>query len=863
MTSQLKDKIFVIVNKITKKEKILEALKKNSLDSLVENRFLTQNFSVSKALVKGSKRESLIDEIDYVESHLKDFYNRRAKAELKVVGENLFGIYQLWYEARLLLKKKMRSYEFSDLSMGCYNLFNSDENTSVLWLLQKSINHILIDEFQDTSMVQWAVFSKILEEIMSVFEDSTKREGYRTSFIVGDRKQSIYGFREADPYVMDLASSFFKHYGKNIVSLNKSYRTSSLIMDFVTRFFSEEIDKDFPVHETAQTLEGDDVIPNVSKIFMSKLFEPEGDESKTALELEAESLANFLDYVFNHSEEYLIFDKKNQSFRKIRYSDCCVLYRNATHVDAFIKALEEKKIPYKKENENSFFDKQEIISVLGLLRFFVDGSDIHSLMIFLRAGFLEVSETLIIELLDKTKDLDKDERAHAILEILQKRGYDFEKIMALKDDSLFCSPHKILLGLYEKVFYSDEKDKVAEKSLIKLLDLVLEIESKGFNTLQETLQELDKMTLHKVQGGDEGSLDSISLMTIHKSKGLEFPFVALIETADSWFKFDRYWLKSSEGIYYCGTSNKMPKEDKNFQEVYQQTQSNMYQETIRLLYVALTRTSQYLYISAHKVRSSQTMGFYSSLLSCFKRSENLKSKGEFYFIESTVDNKKIISEEKVKKEERRDEEDFFIASSSQDLRIVNPHSFITHDESEGFYPSKSCLSENVRALLGTFVHKALELYFSSAKLDLKKMWQQMITRNSLYMREGLSSKFSESLYLSTELEIQKNILSKEFQNLFAKAFEVVCEMPVVSLDKASLLLGSIDLFIRKDEKNIFIVDYKTSECDSETNLEEFCLKRNYHKQLFSYKGVISKIYPECQVSLVLWLTKVQKGVFLK
>ena len=243
--------------------------------------------------------------------------------------------------------------------MGCFHLFNSEQNTSVLWLLQKSISHILIDEFQDTSMVQWEVFSKILEEIISGFEDSTNFEGYRTAFVVGDRKQSIYGFREADPLVMDLAAQFFERYKSPIVSLNKSYRTSPLIMDFVSKYFKEEVDSNFPVHETAKDPKGHFVIPNQSQIFMTRLYEAEKGADKSSVELEAEGLADFFAKIFAKPEDYPIFDKSSKSYRPIRLSDCCVLYRNATHAEHFIKALQENNLPYTKENESSFLKRKK------------------------------------------------------------------------------------------------------------------------------------------------------------------------------------------------------------------------------------------------------------------------------------------------------------------------------------------------------------------------------------------------------------------------------------------------------------------------------------------------------------------------
>ena len=118
---------------------------------------------------------------------------------------------------------------------------------------------------------------------------------------------------------------------------------------------------------------------------------------------------------------------------------------------------------------------------MALLKFFVDSSDVLSFVIFLKAGFLKVSEEVIIELLDCSSKSEPELRAKEIIAQLQGKGLSLEKILVLKENCLFGTPHQILVKLYELIYLDPEKEtaenpELYQKSLITLLDLVFEME---------------------------------------------------------------------------------------------------------------------------------------------------------------------------------------------------------------------------------------------------------------------------------------------------------------------------------------------------------------------------------------------------
>ena len=85
-------------------------------------------------------------------------------SDLNTLGEVFYELYQHWIKARELFKKNRGLLEFNDLTMACYQLFHGEHGLGVTWLLQQSIRHLLLDEFQDTSLLQWSVFEKLSNE---------------------------------------------------------------------------------------------------------------------------------------------------------------------------------------------------------------------------------------------------------------------------------------------------------------------------------------------------------------------------------------------------------------------------------------------------------------------------------------------------------------------------------------------------------------------------------------------------------------------------------------------------------------------------------------------------------------------------
>ena len=207
------------------KDHLIAAINQGCLKTLQELRLITSSVRVSAQMIKGKKREKFSEIITYIDSVLQSWDANKKKIEFNILGESLMDIYHRWYECRELIKKNNRVIEFEDLSKVAVEIFCSHDNYGIQWLIKKSINHLMIDEFQDTSLIQWKIFEKLSEEIISSYGEDNFIGTVGTVFFVGDKKQSIYGFREADPKVMDLAREMLTKRNCSIIPMNTSYRS--------------------------------------------------------------------------------------------------------------------------------------------------------------------------------------------------------------------------------------------------------------------------------------------------------------------------------------------------------------------------------------------------------------------------------------------------------------------------------------------------------------------------------------------------------------------------------------------------------------------------------------------------------------
>jgi ATP-dependent exoDNAse (exonuclease V) beta subunit len=805
------------------KEIFLLALGTRTLGALKEARLLTQEGTVSGVYFKGAKRDKLFYEIQEIESRIARWEAYHRLKKLNHRGALFMEAYRLWEELLGKAKKQKKLAGFSDLTRASYRLFTGEEGQGALWLLQKQIRHILIDEFQDTSLIQWQIFETLIREILSG-QGASWQDAPGTSFVVGDRKQSIYGFRDADPYVMDLAHQTYRELGGTSIYLNESFRSTETVLDFVNHTFLDLFPGTFGRHSPS-ALGPPGLLENRSRIRGSQVYEETDDASP--LENEARALAGWLKDVLDRPGEYPVYDKTIKGFRGMRPQDICILYRNSTHGDVFEEALEGAGIPVGREGKKGFLELPEIRDFLALLTYLVYPSQDSYLWHFLRSPLGGLGEVAVLDLITQGKvGLGEtwSQKFETLIPLAQTHPPGVVAARTLEAFSLLS--RAFLYGRGD-----ERKGKTAQRNLVAFLEILPGLDAPSFGHLLQNL----------AQGGSQitsGSPENaVTMMTIHKAKGLEFPLVCLVEAYEPWFKVDPYWMKvPGEGVTYVGRKDEKPLGNLFFDQKMEQNDREMESESRRLLYVALTRASQFLWISGHKSKRKPLGDFYGVLHREFEKWDSGDGSWE----------KKMnllpappLWEPSPGPEEKPPAEGISIGDSinKREIHLVHPSQT----------PSTP-LAQGIEA----YVKKQLEFQIKQKPFPGDFYWRLFIERQAHLYDLNLDKKIRETLEDG----------HPELLAFLGQGDVFHPEEALVHRSDHSLMRGGSDLMVHLPQGGFLLLDLKYGE-DCDPSLA-FCLDHGYDRKLSWYETSLRRMSTgPVLIKKGVWFISQKTGVLLE
>ncbi|MBN6059176.1 DNA helicase Rep [Aggregatibacter actinomycetemcomitans] len=444
--------------------------------------------------------------------------------------------------------KQLRAYnalDFDDLIMLPTLLFKQNAEVRLKW--QEKIRYLLVDEYQDTNTSQYELIKLLV--------------GERARFtVVGDDDQSIYSWRGARPQNMVRLRDDFP--ALRVIKLEQNYRSSQLIL------------------HCANIL-----IDNNEHVFDKKLFSNLGEGEKLQI-IEAKNE--------EHEAERVVGELIAHRFiGKTHYRDYAILYRGNHQSRLLEKILMQNRIPYKISGGTSFFSRTEIKDMMAYLRLVVNQDD--------DAAFLRIVNTPKREIgtatLEKLGSLAQEKHISLFeaifdFELLQRvtpKAYDALQKFArwtveLNDEIQRSEPERAVRSMlsslhYEEYLYeyatSPKAAEMQSKNVAMLFDWVAGmLKGDEFNEPMNLNQIVTRLTLRDMleRGEEENDGDQVQLMTLHASKGLEFPHVFLIGM--------------EEGILPHQTS----------------IDEDNVEEERRLTYVGITRAQQNLWFSLCKER---------------------------------------------------------------------------------------------------------------------------------------------------------------------------------------------------------------------------------------------------------------------
>lgn len=612
-----------------------------------------------KRVKKDEVDAELQEEVKAVRKHVKDIVDglrkkfffqpaqdmlediQGTKKDLCVLLDLAKDFYDM-FQAEKLEKKVM---DFNDLEHYALNILikghNGDkmEYSDVADELSEFYEEIMIDEYQDSNSVQELLLNSISKE----------RFGRPNVFMVGDVKQSIYKFRLARPELfMEKFESYLPFQNGDSkyqrIDLKKNFRSRGVVLDFTNFIFKQimqkqlgniEYDEDAYLYEGASFEESDENISDNVEVLLvngSTELEPEDTgetEEQTARELEARAVAAKIRNLMGmdgKGERLLVYDGDEKVYRGVEFRDIVILLRTVSGwSEDFISVLAELGIPAVSDTQSGYFSAIEVKTVLNLLQI-IDNpkQDIPLAAVLYSPMFGFVSEELAkiradaqdVDLYDSVIRYSTDGEE----DVLQKKAQNFlEKISLYRSMMPYTSIRKIIEFILEDTGYYEYASVMpAGEQRAANLDMLVkkaqDFESTSYKGLFQFNRYIEKLHKYDIDFGEafisKDGINAVRIMSIHKSKGLEFPVVFVSGLGKQFNMQDsrsRLIVQEELGLGsdFIDISMRIKKVTLQKRAIQSKIKLENLGEELRVLYVALTRAKEKLILTGYDKKLEQ------------------------------------------------------------------------------------------------------------------------------------------------------------------------------------------------------------------------------------------------------------------
>ena len=529
--------------------------------------------------------------------------------------------YQHTLEAHALL-------DFSGVLERAVKLLRDmDEFAESRLRLEARHRHVLVDEFQDTSRAQWELVRQLVKswgEGVGAAHDAIPP----SIFLVGDRKQSIYGFRDADVALVDEAAAFIEALrpdGLPRQAITVSFRSAPEILAFVNGVFEAIVGSDAPtatprkdafrygchdrfpigapttVRIKPNPTDETDAAGHSGRVRL----QPDRDENPVrfivgdTVQAAADSVAGEIVQLLSGAT---VGDRTTGVRRQARAADIAILFRSRDSHRDFEAALDRRGVPTYVYKGLGFFDADEIQDAVALLRYLADPlSDLRAATL-LRSRIVRLSDTAVARL--------GPESAAAILSVdplpaLAALGDEDRRVLALLRRGVprwlswvdHLAPSELFDTVLHETAYAFElrgsRRRQARENLKKLRGMIRRAQNRGYATLARIADHLERLAVGDESNAAIDAIDAVSLMTVHAAKGLEFPIVFVVNMGRG-TGGPRAPIRVTDDV--AGEASVAIADYQS--EADEDAQARDREETRRLLYVALTRARDRLYLSA-------------------------------------------------------------------------------------------------------------------------------------------------------------------------------------------------------------------------------------------------------------------------
>jgi len=771
--------------------------------------FLTQKGEARARLLTQKLAEAYPDLSKLLrdEAHRLEMWIERQKTlDVMRVSQAFADYSRAFLRAYADLKQSQSFLDYEDLILKTVALLKNPGCHWVLYKLDGGLDHILVDEAQDTSPAQWQVIRAIAEEF---YANATEDSRNRTLFIVGDDKQSIYSFQGADPVVFTQMQKDLRDFAQNSgkvwrdIDLNVSFRSTPEILALVDAVFH-----DFPGHLAFRKDKPGhvEVWPLLQKEEESPLESWQPPVVQSPKESPQKRLAQIMAQTI---QGWLL--GKGPLPRPISPGDILILVRRRTaFVDTLIRTLKEHDVPVAGVDRLWLLEGIGVQDLLKIGEFLLLPEDDLTLATVLKGPLFNLPE----------EDLFKVayDRGHKSLWQCLLTTPQFKDISAFLKDLLsrtdFLTPFELyshILGpLGGRRKWQARLGAEVVDSLDEFLNLCLLFQEEKTPSLQGFISWISQEVIELKRDLEQSN--QVRVMTVHGSKGLQAPIVFLPDTTQPPFDVPPFGFYNKSLIW-------LPSSDKDIpltKAVKQELREAQFEEYRRLLYVALTRAEDALYVCGWEGSAQET--WYSLIMEGMRK---IAEPFEGGWRLSSVQQGVALS---LKKEEKPD---FLLPQWLQNPPLLETTPKLLRpseeEKDDRFSPSDWGEFGTERGIL---IHKLLEILPGVEE----------------GRREQTAMRYLENKRISRDIALEmihcaQRVL-KAYPDLFGADSQG--EVAVMGHLGISLLSGQIDRLI-VNEDHVLIVDFKTHG-NIPKSLDD--ISSTYLKQMAIYQAALSQIYPE-------------------
>ena len=711
-------------------------------------------------------------------------------------------------------------YTFNDIASMAIKILSDNED--VRNELKYSFKEIMIDEYQDTNDVQ--------DKFISLIENNNV-------YMVGDIKQSIYKFRGSNPSIfMDKYNSYSKNINGYKIDLIKNFRSRSQVLNNINRMFELLMDDDIGgarYKESHEMIYGNTSYDNETFNdfnYDASILEYENETNEYSNnEIEIFTIAK--DIKEKMSSNFMVFDKDTSKMRKATYNDFVIILDRSKYFDDYKKIFEYMGIPLTILKDDKLNVNNDILLIKNILDFIIRINDGDFNQEF-KYDFISIARSFLYEYSDSL-----------IFEIFANNS--FKETSIFKDFSNIKSINsKICSTIYEEIIdISDFYNKLYKVGDYENVNARLETLynlSNNLNELGYTIYDFRDYLNNIIEIGIDikyssykDNSDSVKVMTIHKSKGLEYPVCYFADINHKFNISDMKDLVIADKKYGLILPATVEENNSIIKELYKNSYlKEEISEKIRLFYVALTRAREKIIIILPSMETFKYEKDENGVILSLLRKKFIKLSDLIYgikeylpeYFESINIEKLNLSKNYLYKKKIEELKSFDI--DKIDVNEINIHNEVVDEEHFSKETHELLTIENrTNMRYGTHFHEVLELF------DFKKKNYEVISE------EFIVNKIKHMFMNPIFNDIENANVYKEYEFYYSESN--------VNYH------GIIDLMIEHDD-HIDIIDYKLKNTTDS----------NYIKQLNGYKKYIESI-SEKNVNLYLYSILDEKIVDIK